>query len=332
MPASTDPQVVVVTGATAGVGRAVVQLYAREGARIGLLARGKQRLEDTKREVEALGGQAIAIPTDVADADAVEAAAAQVEEAFGPIDVWINNAMTAVFAEFWDVEPDEYRRVTEVTYLGQAYGALAAVKRMRPRDRGTIVFVGSALAYRGIPLQSAYCGAKHGIQGLFDSLRTELMHHKSNVQLTMVQLPAINTPQHAWVRNKLSKKPMPVPPIYQPEVAARAIHYAARHPRRELWVGYPTIQAIAGNKLVPGLADRYLAEAGYTGQLTDEPNEKGMPGNLFEPVEGDFGAHGTFDAQATNSSPALWASTHPGWLTAAAGLLGLAAGVLLSRD
>lgn len=332
MPTDSKPPVVVVTGASAGVGRAVVRLFAREGAHIGLLARGEERLEATRREVETLGGKALALPTDVADAEAVERAAQAVEDAFGPIDIWINNAMTAVFAEFWNVEPEEYKRVTDVTYLGQAYGTLAALKRMRPRDRGTIVFVGSALAYRGIPLQSAYCGAKHGIQGMFDSLRTELLHHKSNVQLTMVQLPAINTPQHAWVRNKLSRKPMPVPPIYQPEVAAEAVHYAAYHPRREFWVGYPTIQAIAGNKLVPGLADRYLADAGYSGQLTDEPSDAGEPGNLFEPVEGDFAAHGTFDAQATDRSAALWMSTHPTWMAAAAGLLGLAAGLLIARD
>lgn len=324
-----QPEVVVITGATAGVGRATAHAFARRGARIGLLARGEERLEVTKREVEALGGEAITVPTDVAEAEAVEAAAGAVEEAFGPIDVWVNNAMTAVFAEFMDIEPEEYRRVTDVVYHGQVYGTMAALKRMLPRDRGTIVLVGSALAYRGIPLQSAYCGGKHAIQGMFDSVRSELLHRKSSVRITMVQLPALNTPQFEWVRSKLSKKAQPVPPIYQPEVAADAIYWAAHHDRREVWAGYPTVQAIAGNKMLPGLGDRYLAKKGYQSQQRDAPADPDRPDNLFEPVPGDFGTHGAFDAQAKSWSPELWASKNKRWLVA--GLGGLLGGLLLGR-
>lgn len=319
---AASPEVVVITGATAGVGRAVTRAFARQGAKIGLLARGRDRLEATKAEVEALGGEALAIPTDVADAAAVEAAAQQVEDAFGPVDVWINNAMTSVFAEFRDVEPEEYRRVTEVVYLGQVWGARAALKRMLPRDRGKIVFVGSALAYRGIPLQSAYCGAKHGIQGFFDSLRSELIHAGSNVGITMVQLPALNTPQFEWVRSKLPYKAQPVPPIFQPEVAADAIVWAAHNDRREVWVGGPTVKAIAGNRVAPGYADHYLARNGFDSQQTDELEDPERPDNLFEPVEGPFGARGRFSARSKDQSLELWASKNKGWLSlaAAAGL------------
>ena len=326
------PEVVVITGATAGVGRATARRFAKHGARIGLLARGQERLEATKRDVEHLGGQALALPTDVARADEVEAAAAAVEEAFGPIDVWINNAMTSVFAEFWDIEPEEFARVTDVTYHGQVYGTRAALKRMRPRDRGHIVLVGSALAYRGIPLQSAYCGAKHATQGMFDSVRSELLHNKSNVKITMVQLPAVNTPQFNWVRSKLPKKAQPVPPIFQPEVAADAIYFAAHNDRREIYVGYSSVQAIVGNKVAPSLGDWYLARQGYDGQMRDEPEDPDRPDNLFDPVPGDPGAHGVFDAKASASSPELWAAKNKVWLTAAgAALVGLLGGALMRR-
>ncbi|MDX1531771.1 MAG: SDR family oxidoreductase [Rhodothermales bacterium] len=327
----SSPEVVVVTGATAGVGRAVVRAFARDGAKLGLIARGKSRLETTKQEVEALGGEAIALPCDVADAEAVERAAQAVEDAFGRIDVWVNNAMTSVLAEFWEIEPEEYARVTDVVYHGQVYGAMAALKRMRPRDRGTIVFVGSALAYRGIPLQSAYCGGKHAIQGLFDSLRTELLHTGSGVKVSMVQLPALNTPQFDWVRSKLPNRSQPVPPIYQPEIAADAIVHAARTGRREMWVGYPTVQAVAGNRVAPGLADRYLASSGYGAQQTDEPEDPDRPDNLFEPVEGPYGARGRFSHRAKESSPELWASKRKGWLTVMGGIAAGAALSVLSR-
>lgn len=325
-------EVAVVTGATAGVGRAIVQKLAREGARIGLLARGQDGLDATKAEVERLGGQALAISTDVADAEAVEKAAEAVENEFGPIDLWINDAMTSVFAEFVDIEPEEYERVTDVCYHGTVHGTRAALKRMLPRDRGSIVLVGSALAYRGIPLQSAYCGAKHAIQGMFDSIRAELIHDDSNVTITMVQLPAVNTPQFGWVRSKLPNKAQPVPPIYQPEVAADAIVWAGRHGRREMYVGYSAVQAIVGNKIAPAVADHYLGKNGVQSQQTDEPKEEGRPDNLFEPVPGDHGAHGTFDDRATDRSLQLWASKNRGLLAAAgAGLAGLVGGILAGR-
>ena len=264
--------------------------------------------------MEARGGEALAVPTDVAEADQAEAAADQVEEAFGPIDVWVNVAMAGVFAEFTDIEPDEYRRVTDVCYHGQVYGTRAALRRMRPRNRGSIVLVGSALAYRGIPLQSAYCGAKHAVEGMFDSVRAELIHNDSNVSLSMVQLPAMNTPQFSWVRSRLPKKPQPMPPIYQPEVAADAIVWASCHDRREIYVGSSSVQVIVGNKLFPQLGDWYLGRNGYSGQQTDEPEDPDRPDNLFEPVEGDRGAHGDFDEQAHSWSPQLWmAKNKPGW-------------------
>jgi len=299
---SNRPEVVVITGASAGVGRATVREFARRGARIGLLARGRDGLEAARREVEDMGGRAPALPTDVADADRVEAAATEIEEKFGPIDIWTNNAMTSVFPPVKEMRPEEFKRVTEVTYLGVVYGTLAALKRMLPRDRGVIIEVGSALAYRGIPLQAAYCGAKHAIQGFVDSLRCELLHDKSNVRVTMVQMPALNTPQFRWVKSRLPHKAQPVPPIFQPEVAARAIHYAAHHDRRELYVGMPTIEAIVGNKVAPGLLDHYLARTGYESQQTDEPADPNRPNNLWEPVPGDHGAHGVFDDRASDHS------------------------------
>lgn len=315
---------VVITGASAGVGRATARLFAQQGAQIGLLARGRDGLSGAKEDVEAAGGDALAIPTDVADAEQVDIAAEQVEEELGPIDVWVNNAMASVFAPVDDVSPEEYRRVTEVTYLGQVYGTMAALRRMKARNRGSIVLVGSALAYRGIPLQSAYCGAKHGTEGFFDSLRSELLHDGSNVQMTMVQLPALNTPQFSWSRNKMPKKPQPVPPIYQPEVAADAIVWAAEHDRREVYVGAPTVQTILGNKLVAGFADWYLAKKGYESQMREESAEE-RPDNLMEPVEGDHGAHGVFDEKARDWSLQWWMSKHRTWLLAAG--VGLAAGL-----
>lgn len=325
-------EVVVITGASAGVGRATARAFARQRARIGLLARGMDGLEATKRDVEALGGTAVVVSTDVADADQVEAAAEAVEHEFGPIDVWINNAMTSVFAEFEDIEPDEYVRVTDVVYHGTVNGTRSALKRMLPRDHGTNVLVGSALAYRGIPLQSAYCGAKHAIEGMFDSVRAELLHKKSRVHITMVQLPALNTPQFGWVRSKLPQKAQPVPPIYQPEVAAEAIHYAAHQRRREIFVGAPSVITIAGNKIAPGLADRYLAETGYSSQMRSERENPDRRDNLWEPVPGDHGAHGVFDDRSREYSPELWASKNRGWLSfAGAALAGLMFTLVKSR-
>jgi short-subunit dehydrogenase len=315
---SNRPEVVVITGASAGVGRATAREFAKRGANIGLLARGRDGLEATRREVKEMGGRALTLPTDVADADRVEAAAAEVEEKFGPIDVWINNAMTSVFSPVKEMKPEEFKRVTEVTYLGVVYGTLAALKRMLPRDHGVIVEVGSALAYRGIPLQAAYCGAKHAIQGFVDSLRCELLHDKSNVRVTMVQMPALNTPQFRWVKSRLPHKAQPVPPIFQPEVAARAIYYAAHHDRREMYVGMPTVEAIVGNRIAPGLIDHYLARTGYESQQTDEPADPDRPNNLWEPAPGDHGAHGVFDDRSRDHSWQLWADTHRGLLALAA--------------
>ena len=328
-------EVVVVTGASAGVGRAVVRRFAREGARIALLARGRDGLDAAAREVEDAGGRALVLPTDVASWDQVDEAARQTEDTFGPIDVWINNAMASVFSPIRDMRPEEYHRVTAVTYLGSVHGTLAALHRMLPRDRGSIVQVGSALAYRGIPLQSAYCGAKHAIQGFMDSLRCELLHDKSAVTLTHVLLPAMNTPQFGWVKSRLPNRAQPVPPIYQPEVAAEAIFWAAHHDRRELWVGLPTVEALIGNRVAPGLLDRYLASSGYESQQTDEPEDPERPDNLWNPVPGDHGAHGRFGDGAAEDSPQLWAAMHRGPLTLgvllAAGAA-IAMGALASRN
>lgn len=315
---------IVVTGASAGVGRAAVRAFAREGARIGLIARGSDGLEAAKREVEQLGGAALVLPADVADADAIENAAAEIERQFGPIDIWVNNAMTSVFSPVKEMTAAEYKRVTEVTYLGYVNGTLAALKRMLPRDRGVIIQVGSALAYRGIPLQSAYCAAKHAIQGFCDSLRCELIHDQSCVQLCMVQMPALNTPQFGWVKSRLPRKAQPVPPIYQPEVAAEAIAYASHHPRREFCIGLPTVAAIVGDKIAPGLLDHYLASTGYDGQQTSEPENSNRPNNLFAPVAGDHGAHGRFGDRAWSTSPQFWASRNRALLgiTAAAVTIG----------
>ncbi len=303
-------RVIVVTGASAGVGRATVRAFAREGAHIGLIARGQDGLEGARRDVEERGGKALMLPTDVANAAAVEAAAERVEKELGPIDVWVNVAMTSVFSPVKEMKPDEYKRVTEVNYLGYVYGSLAALKRMLPRDRGRIIQVGSALAYRGIPLQSAYCATKHAIQGFMDSLRCELIHDGSNVKVCMIQMPAMNTPQFGWVKSRLPKKAQPVPPIYQPEVAADAIVFASHHDRREIYVGLPTVQAVVGNKIFPGFLDHYLAWTGFKGQQTNEPKDPNRKDNLYEPVPGDHGPHGTFGARSRNFSPQLWTDKH----------------------
>lgn len=325
-------EVVVITGASAGVGRATVRRFAKDGACIGLLARGADGLEGARREVEAAGGRALVLPTDVADAKQVEAAADAVEREFGPIDIWINDAMTSVFSPLKEMTPEEFRRVTEVTYLGVVYGTMAALKRMLPRDRGTIVQVGSALAYRSIPLQSAYCGAKHAIHGFTDSLRCELIHDKSDVHLTMVQLPALNTTQFGWVRNRLPNQPKPLGTVYQPEVAADAIHWAAHHRRRELYLGVPSVESIVGNKIAPGLLDRYLGRKGYQGQQTSRPKDPNQPDNLWEPVPGDHGAHGAFDGQARRRSPEFWFIKNRNWFGLATACLAVAAGAFILKE
>ncbi len=328
----TQPEVVVVTGASGGIGRAVAHAFAKRGAHIGLLARGREGLDDARREVESFGGRALVLPTDVAEHDQIEAAAETVESTFGPIDVWVNDAMATVFAPFLEVTPDEFKRATEVTYLGAVYGTMVALRRMVPRDQGCIVQVGSALSYRAIPLQSAYCGAKFGIRGFSDSVRTELMHNRSRVWLTMVQLPAVNTPQFNWCRTKLPDHPQPVPPIYQPEVPAEAIYWAAHHRRRELDVGGSAVKAIFGNKLSPRFADWYLARTGYRSQqITDLPVTD-RPDNLYEPVPGQAATHGMFDKVAHGRSYQLWANTHRPLVTGSLAAVTLAALGLLRAD
>jgi NAD(P)-dependent dehydrogenase (short-subunit alcohol dehydrogenase family) len=323
-------EVVVITGASAGIGRATARAFARRGARIGLIARGRDGLDAAKREVEALGGEALVLPLDVSDHDALDSAASDVERTFGPIDIWINNAMVSVFSPIMEMKPDEYRRVTEVTYLGYVWGTLAALRRMKPRDHGTIVQVGSALAYRGIPLQSAYCAAKHAVQGFCDSLWPELLHDGSNVRLVMVQMPAVNTPQFRWVKSRLPRKAQPVPPIFQPEVAADAIVWSAYSKRREVNVGWPTTKAVVGNNLFPRYADRYLAKHGVDAQMIDEP-EDARPDNLWEPLAGDHGAHGVFDDRARKISIEMELNKRRPWVLAAAALAAALATGLLAR-
>jgi short-subunit dehydrogenase len=323
-------EVVVITGASAGVGRATAVAFARRGARIGLLARGKDGLEGARADVESAGGEALPLPTDVAHNDQVEAAAEAIEDRFGPIDVWVNNAMTTVFSPLKKITAEEFKRATEVTYLGTVYGTMAALRRMYPRDRGTIVQVGSALAYRSIPLQAPYCGAKHAIAGFTDSLRSELIHDRSKIHLTMVQMPALNTPQFSWCKTKMPRHPQPVPPIFQPEVAAEAIVWAAHHTRREVFVGAPTVEAIEGNKVAPGKLDEYLARTCYDGQQTDQPVSPDRPNNLFEPVAGDHGAHGIFDDRSHSSSAQLWQTTHrAAWISTALGVAAIGCGLIL---
>jgi NAD(P)-dependent dehydrogenase (short-subunit alcohol dehydrogenase family) len=312
------------------VGRAAAVAFAERGYAVGLLARGEEGLKGAVRDVEGAGGAAASVPTDVADPGEVETAAERVESDLGPIDVWVNGAMTSVFGLFWEIDPEDFERVTRVTYLGVVNGTRAALARMRPRDRGTIVQVGSALAYRGIPLQTAYCGSKHAIQGFCDSLRAELLHDKSGVRLTEVHLPALNTPQFDWVKSLLPKRAQPVPPIYQPEVAARAIVWAAEHDRREVWVGGSTWATITANKVFPGLLDRYLGRTGVDSQQTDEPEDPTRPSNLWEPVPEDKGAHGRFDDRAKSRSAQVWLTTHRGRVAIAAAVAGIG-GLLAAR-
>ncbi|HWH38497.1 MAG TPA: SDR family oxidoreductase [Usitatibacter sp.] len=319
-------RIVVVSGASAGIGRAVARRFGAAGWRVALIARGTDGLEAARDEIERAGGEAMVIQADVADESAVEAAAGRVEREWGPIDVWVNNAMVTAFCEFMDMPPADFRRATEVTYFGSVWGIRAALARMLARDRGVIVQVGSALAYRSIPLQSAYCGAKSALRGFIDSLRSELLHRGSRVKLTMVQLSAFNTPQFDWGKACIAKQPQPVPPIFQPEVAAEAIYDAALHPRREWWVGWPAVKAILGQRVVPGMLDRLLAREGYSGQHTDEPLPPGRRDNLYAPVPGDHGAHGCFDARAKSRSLQVELNLHRGAI--AAGALAAALGML----
>ncbi|HTA04675.1 MAG TPA: SDR family oxidoreductase [Streptosporangiaceae bacterium] len=329
-------QTVVITGASAGIGRATARLFAERGANVALIARGYAGLEGAAKEVAEAGGRALAIAADVADFDQVVAAADQVEAELGPIDVWVNVAFTSVFAPFDEISAAEFRRVTEVSYLGFVHGTMAALSRMRPRDRGVIVQVGSALGARSIPLQSAYCGAKHAINGFTSSLRCELLHDKSNVSVTVVQMPAVNTPQFSWVRSRLSHDPQPVPPIYQPEVAARGVVFAADHPaRRQYWVGGTTALTILANRVVPGLLDHYLARTGYSSQQTKQLAAADRRDNLQEPVDGpvgtDHGAHGSFDDRSHDRSAQLWLSQHVAQVIGAAAGSAVLAGLLAAR-
>lgn len=302
----TTHRVIVVTGAAAGVGRAIAREFGIEKAKIGLIARSHESLEVAKREIESLGGQALVLPLDVSNSVEIEKAAQQVEDTFGPIDVWINDAMVSVFSPVEEMLPDEFKRVTEVTYLGYVYGTLAALKRMRPRNHGIIIQIGSALGYRSIPLQSAYCASKHAITGFTESLRTELLHQRSQVKVCLVNLPAINTPQFNWVRSRLPRHPKPVPPIYQPEMIARAVRHISLHPRRRLDIAFSTLKAITAEKIAPAVADRYLAQYGYSAQQTEEPVPSDHKDNLWKALPGDYGAHGIFDSQARSYSPTLW--------------------------
>jgi short-subunit dehydrogenase len=317
-------EVVVITGASAGLGRATAREFGKHGAKVALIARGVDGLNAAKHEIESAGGSAMILPLDVADSNAIENAAASVEREFGPIDIWVNNAMASVFSPVKEMKAEEYKRVTEVTYLGVVYGTLAALKRMLPRDSGTIVQVGSALVYRSIPLQSAYCAAKHAIAGFTDSLRCELIHDRSNVHITMVQMPALNTPQFGWVKSRLKNKAQPVPPIFQPEVGARAIYWAAHHSRREIYAGWPTVEAIIGNKVAPGWLDHYLGKTGFASQQTSEPEDPDRPDNLWKPLKGDHGAHGTFDSQAHERSWEVQASLGRRWIGASLALVAAA--------
>ena len=322
--------VVVITGAGAGVGRATARAFARRGYDVALIARDEDRLQAAADEVRALGRRPLVLPLDVADAQAVEAAAERTEDELGPIDVWVNGAMTSTVAPVDQVTSDEIQRVTDVTYLGTVHGTQAALRRMRLRDRGVIVQIGSGLAYRSVPLQSAYCGAKAAVRGFTDSIRCELLHDRSRVRITMVHLPAVNTPQFSWVRSRLPRAMQPLPPVYQPEVAAEAIVWVAEHPRRELLVGWQTWLGVLGQSLMPGVMDRYLADRAWEGQMSDDPARPGSPDSLDEPVAANVGAHGAFDDMASDVSPLLWADTHRGVL-AAVGLGAAALAVTAAR-
>jgi NAD(P)-dependent dehydrogenase (short-subunit alcohol dehydrogenase family) len=320
--------IAVITGGTAGVGRAAVREFASHGYDVGVFARGRDGLTATVAEAEQAGVRAVGRSVDVADLDAVRAAAHDVERELGEIDVWVNVAFVGLLEYFWDTTPEEYRRVTEVTYYGQVHGTWVALELMRPRNRGVIIQCGSALAYRGIPLQAAYCGAKHAIKGFTESVITELRHERSRVRMAMVELPGLNTPQFDWNLNKMGRHPMPVPPIFQPEVAGRAIRFVAEHPRRNIWVGPPTALTILGNRVAPRLLDWYLGRTGVDSQLTDEPLPRYRP-NVFEPAPGDHGAHGSFDHKAHGGDPLSWASMHRRALLG--GLTGLTAAALAGR-
>ena len=325
--------IVAITGASAGVGRATAREFAAQGWDVAVIARNRARLDETAEEIRQLGRQALAVEADVADYALLQAAAVRIERELGPIDIWINNAMATIFAPVASIGPDEFRRATEVTYLGQVYGTMAALSVMRPRNHGTIVNIGSALAYRAIPLQSAYCGAKYAVRGFTDALRSELIHDGSAIKLVMPHLPAVNTPQFDWALNKMDRRPQPVPPIFQPEAIARSIYFAALHPeRREVWIGMPTIKAILANKIAPGLLDRYLAGAGYSGQLTEEPAPPDAPGNLFQTVDGAYAAHGRFDKEARSFSWEMLLSRYrDAGFVVAASLFGYVCGRWLNR-
>jgi NADP-dependent 3-hydroxy acid dehydrogenase YdfG len=323
-------QVVVITGASSGVGRACARAFASEGAKVGLIARNEEALEVAAGEVREAGGEALVLPLDVSDSDAVEQAAANVEARWGRIDTWVNNAMVSVFSPAAEMRMEEFRRVTDVNYLGAVYGTMAALRRMRPRDEGTVVQVCSALAYRSIPLQSAYCATKAAMRAFSDSVRTELIHDGSQVRVSVLILPAVNTPQFNVVRTRLPRHPQPVPPIYPPEMIAGAVLYAAQHPVREMTIGGGALKAVIGQKLIPGLLDRYVAKTGYDSQQTDEPVEPGRPDNLLAPIPGDPGCHGAFDARTRAGSVQLWLRTHP-WLAAAAPVAAIVAGRLAQR-
>jgi NADP-dependent 3-hydroxy acid dehydrogenase YdfG len=330
-----QPVVIAITGASAGLGRAIAHAYAKEGAKVGLMARNPEALAAAQRECEALGGKAIFIPTDVSDADAVERAANEIEEQLGPIDIWVNDAMVSVFSPVKEMQASDYKRVTDVLYLGFVHGTLSALKRMLPRDRGTIIQIGSALAYRSIPLQSAYCACKHAINGFTDSLRCELYHDKSNVQITAVQMPAMNTTQFNWVKNRMPDDTQPVPPIFEPEIAAKVVFVAgmAKKPRREYWVGSPTVEAIIGQKFFPGLLDRYLGKTGYKSQqIQNEPRNPNAPNNLYDYVPGVHSARGKFADRSKRTSAEVYLSLHREWFALGAlAIAGLGTWLVSSR-
>ena len=327
MPRRLSDQVVVVTGASSGVGRAIARAFGEAGAKVGLVARNRDALEEAEREIAALGSEALVLPLDVSDPKKVSAAGRAVVKRFGGIDTWVNDAMVSVFSPVQEMTPDEYRRVVEVNYLGTVHGTLAALEHMRKQGEGVILQIGSALVYRSIPLQSAYCASKAAIRGFTDSLRCELFHEKSSIKVCMLQLPAVNTPQFDVVRTRLPRKPKPVPPIFQPEVVARAALYAAMHPAREMWVGGSAVKAILGQKLVPGLLDRYLGRIGYDAQQTEEPIEANRPDNVFKPLPGDRGAHGRFDAESRSHSIEMWARLRPGAIAGGLAAAALALGI-----
>lgn len=329
-----ESPVVMVTGSSAGLGRAIAHGFAKRGARIGLLARNPEALHAAKKECEDLGGQAVVLPADVADADAVEQAAAELEKAFGPIDIWVNDAMVSVFSPAKEMEASDYKRVTDVLYLGFVHGTLAALKRMLPRNSGTIIQIGSALSYRSIPLQSAYCGCKHAINGFTDSVRCELYHDSSNVKITTVQMPAMNTIQFDWVKNRMPDNTMPVPPIFEPELAAEVVIAAgfAKSPRREYWVGTPTVAAIVGNKFIPGLLDKYLGKTGYKSQqIQGEPRNPDAPNNLYNYVPGVHSARGKFADKSKRTSAEVFLTLHRHWFALGAAVLAVAGGAAVYK-